>query len=250
MRLNRTPLGAAKALHPGLLGALVFCAIVTGCDNFCLVIQSNPGGTIDTNATCQPKTGNIGVTFSSSIVDSGSLPVRAPRIFLTLRGIDALGAPGPGADAATWQELAPQLADKPMQVELTAHAPKSCATGPLGSAAVPAGVYRQLRLRFIPNAGPGQPDTPILEQSGCGAKLFNCLIPPDTAPEPLAFENSADLVIPSNNIADGFIRVTPDNSVRVSIAFDPVSSRALLVGTALRLVPTFSVSTDPCPSGF
>lgn len=251
MRLKSTPAGAAKASRQGLFAMLLSCALA-GCNNYCLVVSSNPGGTSSVDPTCPAAhpTGNVALTLGSSIAASESAPPRVPHLFVTLRGIDGLGVPMPGDDAPVWQELAPQLADRPVQVDLAAPAASSCATGPLGSAAVPAGVYRQLRLRLVPNPPTDRlaENTLALEDSACGANVFSCLIPPDAAAQPLAWDDPADVVIPSDRLADGFIRVLPESSVHVSIALDPRSSLALPAGAALRLIPWFSASAQSgCP---
>lgn len=252
MRLHRTSPGAAKAFRAGLFAAVLLCSIFAGCTNYCVVFQSNPGGTINTNTTCQSKTGNVGITFNASGVASQSAPLRPPRIFVTLRGIDALEETAPGDEAPAWQELDPQLATKPVEIELTAPRANSCVTGPLGAAAVRAGIYRQLRLRLATNASPGRDAIAALplEESACGANVLSCLIVPDSAPQPLTWEEPAEIVIASNRIEGGSVRVSPDSSTRLSIAFDPVSSRALPAGSALRLIPFLSASTESCPSGF
>ena len=251
MRLHRTRTAAVKAFRVCLWAPLLFCASFAGCTSYCVVIQSNPGGTIDPNTTCQAKTttGNVAVTFSSSSVGAEAALVRAPRIFVTFRGIDGLRAPTPD-DAPTWQELAPHLAEKPVQVELTSEARSSCAVGPLGSAAVPAGVYRQLRLRLFSNAAPDRTATAALEQSVCGPSVFSCLIPPDAAPQPLVWDDPAEIVIASDRIEGGSFRVLPNGSVHIAIALDPILSRALPTGPALRLIPSFSVWVQPeCSTG-
>lgn len=261
---SRTRAGAAPS---GLFAALLFCATFAGCEHYCLVVQSNPGGTINTATSCpiSTATGNVTLTFGSSLAsasatDALSAPLRSPHIFVTLRGIDALpmqmsgidalpAAPSgemSGDDAAAWQPLAPQLASRPVQVDLNAHVGDSCAARPVSIADTPAGVYSQLRLRLVPNQ-PSDRSTlaaPPLDASACGANLLNCLVPPDAAAQPLAFDDPASIVIPSDRIAGGFIRVLPDSSVHLSIAFDPVSSRALPVGNALRFAPVFSVAAD------
>ena len=246
MRLNSPSLGAAKAFRSGLFALLLSCAL-SGCNDYCLVIVSNPGGISGTTPTCPASnsTGKMALSFGSSFVTSESAPLRTPHIFVTLRGIDALGASTAGDDAPAWQELAPRLAVRPVQIDLTAPSARSCATGPLGAAAVPAGVYRQLRLRLVPNPLPDRPvaTAPPLDESACGANVFSCLIPPDATEQPLAWDDPADIVIPTDRIADGFIRVLPGSSVHVSIALDPRSSLAP-AGAALRLIPSFSASAQ------
>jgi len=245
MRLNSPLAGAAKAFRPSLFVMLVCCACA-GCGDYCLIINSNPGGTVNTNLSCPmaKPTGNVALTLGSSFTPFESAPLRT-HLFVTLRGIDALAKPMAADDPPGWQELAPQLADQPVQVDLTAPLARSCESGPLGSAAVPAGVYHELRLRLVPNPSPVRAETsPPVDELACGTNVFNCLIPPHTMAQPLTWDDPAEVVIASDRIQDGFFRVLPDTSVHVSIALDPRSSLALGADHALRLIPSFSASVQ------
>ncbi len=246
MRLNFPPAGATKAFRPGLFAIVVSCAFA-GCGDYCLIINSNPGGTVNTNLSCPTAkpTGNVALTFGSSFATSESPPL-GTHLFITLRGIDALAAPMPGDDVPEWQELAPQLADRPAQVDLTAPAARSCESGQLGSAAVPAGVYRELRLRLIPNPSLIRAEATALplDESACGANVFDCLVPPNATAQPLTWDDPAEVVIASDRIEDGFIRVLPETGVHVSIALEPSSSLALASDHTLRLIPSFFASVQ------
>ena len=51
-----------------LLWAIVFsCVALVGCSNYCLNVQTNPGGTINTNTSCQTTTmtGNVALSISA-----------------------------------------------------------------------------------------------------------------------------------------------------------------------------------------
>ena len=256
MRRFRTHAGAAPT---ALFAAALLCAALVGCNNYCLNVQTNPGGTIDTSSNCpaSPPTGNVSLAFGTAIAsdaatNAGVFPLRAPRIFVTLRGVDALPTQMPGADAPTWQPLAPQLASRPAQVDLNARVGDFCATRPLAAATLPAGVYSQLRLRLVPNLDPNARANDAaapLDASACGANILSCLIPPDGAALPLAFDDPGEIVISSERIAGGFVRVLPGSKVDLVIALDPSSPIEVAKGNALRLSPLFSVSAQPsCPS--
>ncbi len=253
MRLFGIHVGAETT---ALFAAILLCVIFVGCGNYCLVVQTNPGGTINTNTSCQTSTtGNVALAFGAPLDSGGTpystiVPVRSPHIFVTLSGVDALPAPVPGEEGPAWQPLAPQLALRPVQVDLNARAGDSCATGPLGAAAVPAGVYRELRLRVVPDLDPSAPADQVaptsspLAESACGANLLNCLIPPDAAAQPLTWNDSDEVVISSDRIAGGFIRVLPDSDLQLTITFNPASSVALPAADGIRLIPSFSASTQ------
>lgn len=238
--------GRILASGPGLVAQLALCAGVVGCGNYCLEGVFNSGGSTSDTPSCTltKPTGNVAVAFNSSSATELN-QLRTPSIFVTLRGIDALPLSNVGEEAASWQELDPRLGDHPMQVDLAASASDPCATGPLGSDLVPAGVYTELRLRLVPDAAPGSSSS-LLDTSACGANVFSCLAPPNTAPLPLALEGPAEIVIPSQSISHGFVRILPDTSVHLSIVLDLRSTRAVPAdgpAGAVRLMPAFSVQT-------
>jgi hypothetical protein len=252
MRLHLGTKGAAKAFWLSLF-VLPLGYALAGCGgSYCIVGIFSPSGTTTMNPTCPVgnSTGNMAVAFGSSAGASESALLRMPHIFVTLSGIDGFGAPMPASDAPVWQALAPQLIDGPVQIDLTASANSACATGILGSAAVPAGVYRQLRLHLVPNPSAVQTSdtTPKLKESACGADVFSCFIPPTGSEQLLTWDNPGEVVIGSDHITDGFIRVLPDSRVHVSIALDLGSSLLRPDGAVLRLLPSFSVSAQSdCP---
>ena len=261
-----------------LLLAIVFsCVALVGCSNYCLNVQTNPGGTINTNTSCQTTTMTGNVALSIGALQDSDSPnslateaSRATQVFVTLRGVDALADPLPGDDAPAWRELAPQIASRPAQIDLNARVGDFCATSQLNVATVSAGVYRQLRLRVVPNSDSNAAANPpsdqpaiassLLDQSACGANLLNCLIPPDAAADSLALYSPvlaesgkrnletgpASIVIPSDRIAGGFFRILPNTTTHLVISFDPRSSALLRDANSLRLVPSFSVSDSPC----
>jgi len=274
MRLRWPLLVGVSAL---LLATVFSCAALVGCSNYCLNVQTNPGGTINTNTSCQTTTmtGNVALSIgalqeSDSTGPMTTAPARATQVFVTLRGVDAFADPLPGDDAPAWRELAPQLASRPAQIDLNAPVGDFCTTSQLGMATVPAGIYRQLRLRVVPNPDSSPAANPptdqlliassLPDQSACGANLLNCLIPPDAAARPLAFDDlhfaesagrSADtaqsaLVIPSDRIDGGFFRVLPNSTIHLAISFDPRSSALLRDANSLRLVPVFSAAAHSC----
>jgi hypothetical protein len=256
MRLPGTHTGAAKAFQAGLFAVTLFCGSLVGCDNSCFVIVVNPGGgTISgvgsgVGSACRaPRmTGNVRLRFNSSLAPgAASEPPSTQHIFVSLRGVDALGAPLAGEDSSEWQELAPELADRPVQVDLLARATDVCGTNSFRDATIPQGVYNQVRLRLVPN----QPETnqPVPEENACGRAGFNCVVSGDDRVRPLAWGETPEVRIPTERIDGGFFRVLPGGDMRLAVDFDAGSSMAVPAGDAVRLFPTFSVSQQvPCES--
>jgi hypothetical protein len=245
MRRNGTHSGAAKAFQPGLFAILVFCAIFPGCENACVTFMSNPGSTITVNGTTCPMkkaTGNVALHLGSSPAAGSSAP-NPQHIFVSLRGVEALATPVPGGDSSEWQELAPDLATKPVQVDLMAPPADQCGPGMAGNVPVPAGVYSQLRFTLVQNQlAEGDP---VPEENACDRGGFNCIIARDGSTHPLVRDDAPEMLIPSRSIAGGNFRVLPDEEVHLAIEFDTLSSLAFPAGNNVRLVPAFAVSLRP-----
>ena len=256
MRLHGAHTGAAKAFKLGLFAlllffaVLLFCGSLTGCDNSCVTITINPGGGIisGTDSTCRvPKmTGNVRLSLRSFVVpDATAESPSTQHIFVSLRGVEALAAPLAGEDSAEWQELAPELATRPVQVDLLARATDACGTNALGEATIPQGVYDQVRLRLVPNQ-PG-PSEPVPEENACGSVVFNCVVAGDGSARPIAWGETPELRIPAERIEGGFFRVLPGGDIRLAVEFDARSSMAVPARDSVRLFPAFSVSQQmPC----
>jgi|SRR5690348_2244441 len=247
MRLHGTHTGAAKAFQAGLLAVTLFCGLLVGCDNSCVTIAVNPGGGIisGTDSTCAgPKMrGNVRLSLNSPLApDAASEPPSTQHIFVSLRGVDALA----GEESPEWQEMAPELETRPVQIDLLARAADSCGTSSLGNAPIPQGVYKQVRLRLVPNE-PGA-NEPVPEDNACGSAGFNCVVSDDRV-RPIALGETQEVRIPAERIDGGFFRVLPGGDIHLAVEFDARSSMAVPAGDAVRLFPTFSVSQQvPCES--
>ena len=108
------------------------------------------------------------------------------------------------------------------------------------SSPVPAGTYRQLRLRFLPDSSQyaGKPSS----QNPCGEAGHNCVIMADGRVDKLAWpaEEIPDLLITGDAI-QGSIIVLPDAKMDLLLSFqltqmlysfgaEPVEPRAFLAG--------------------
>ncbi|HEV3481826.1 MAG TPA: DUF4382 domain-containing protein [Candidatus Acidoferrales bacterium] len=191
-------------------------------------------------------TGNVRLSLNSSLApDAASEPPSGQHIFVSLRGVEALAVPLAGEDSPEWQEMAPELATRPVQIDLLARAGDSCGTSSLGDATIPQGLYNQVRLRLVPN----QPkrNEPVPDENACGPTGFNCVVAEDDMVRPIVWGETLELRVPAERIEGGFFRVLPGADIHLAIEFDPRSSMAVPAGDAVRLFPTFSVSQQvPC----
>jgi len=66
-------------------------------------------------------------------------------------------------NSAGWQELAPQLASAPMQIDLFSKPDTRCVLAQLGSASLPVGNYQQIRLLLLSNTPAARSRRPSIE---------------------------------------------------------------------------------------
>ena len=242
--------GATTVFMAGIVSAALLLWLTTvGCNNTCVSFTSNPStgilsvGVSDAKPTCTLATakGIVRVQIGSSPMPSptpGSSS--AQHIFISVRGIEVHPSTVADDDSSEWQELAPQLARQPAQVDLMAR-PEPCATRPFGESDVPAGVYRQIRLRLVPN----QPATgePAPEVNACGSAGFNCIVRADGRIQQLLLDGAApQLRIASERTDGGSLLVLPDGQTDIAIEFNANLSLALPAGEAVRLVPVLTAA--------
>ena len=253
MRRMCTSRGATKASRRGFFTALVFCLSLIGCDNTCFIFVSNPsGGTIAVGTnTCSlnKANGTVRLRLTSSVMPAaGDWPTSVQHIFVTIRGIEANPSATAGEDSPDWQELAPNLATQPVQLDLLAHIGDSCAPSTFGDVAIPADVYRQVRLLLSPSHS--ETNEPVPQDNGCGRVGFNCIVTADGGIRLLVLNRQLPQVrIPPDHIADGFFRILPETTVNLTIEFNPRASVVFPAGEAVLLVPVFTVDAQaPCES--
>jgi Domain of unknown function (DUF4382) len=253
MRRMCTSQGATKASRRGFFTALVFCLSFAGCGDTCFIFVSNPsGGTIAVGSTtCPPNqaNGTVHLRLTSSVMPSaGDWSTSVQHIFVTLRGIEANPSATAAEDSPDWQELAPKLATQPMQFDLLAHIGDSCAPNTFGDVAVPADVYRQVRLLLSPSHS--EANEPVPQENGCGRVGFNCIVRADGGIRPLLLNRQLPQVnIPPDHLAGGFFRILPETTVNLTIEFNPSASLVFPAGEAVLLVPVFTVDSQaPCES--
>jgi hypothetical protein len=181
--------------------------------------------------------------ITGQVLAAGDEASRIQHVFLTLRGIEANSSGVAGDGSPDWQELAPKLAARPVQVDLLAAGGESCAAGGFESAAVRADAYRQIRLRLAPNETDST--EPLLEQNSCGSAGFNCIVTSDGDIRPLVLaRNALQIQVTPEHIAGGFFRIFSEASVNLEIEFDPKASQFIPTEGVVRMVPVFTVDSQ------
>lgn len=161
------------------------------------------------------------VILKAAICENCAPGARVEHVFVTIRSVQLRPAVRNSSDAdsgdADWLELAPQLANEPRQIDLLSAAllPQVLAE----NVAVPAEVYRELRLQFSPQF---RPDA---EQLGadisCRGELRNCIVRPDGRVEPLYWlENDPELTIPIRNEDNDSLMVLPGSQTDLRLGLE------------------------------
>jgi|SRR5580692_815901 hypothetical protein len=236
---------ANRASRTCLWAALFSCLSFFGCNNYCFVFVSNPGGSISTSTpSCQLNTATgtvrLRVNASPAASTEGS-PAHVQHIFVTLRGIETIASALADDDSPDWRELAPKLSTQPVQLDLLARDAAPCERSTFADVAVPADAYRQIRLRLASNQPATDQSAP--EENACGSVGMNCVVTSDGRIHPLVLDrSSAQFQIPSDHISGGFFRVLPETVVSPNIEFSPQSTLLFSAGEPVRFVPVFNVA--------
>jgi hypothetical protein len=206
--------------------ALLLAVWLTACNNTCFTLTSNPPtGTIGIKASDPSPSCTLAKANGAIRVRMGTQPAcsscagsgNVQHVFASIRGIEARASMTANDDPADWQQLAPQLAEQPLQVDLVRDTADWSAREPLGEiATVPAGIYRQLRVRFVPN----QPMTEdrLPERNACGRVGFNCVVTADGRVQPLQLDRrSPELRIMSGRMEGASLFIPPDSNTDLII---------------------------------
>ena len=218
------PVAPGLYLSPSfvLLIACLLCAF--GCHNTCVsgTLNSPSGSTFKVIASnppplCTLSTANVvvhmevGAAPRANVASAiGVAPTRIAHLFVTLAAVEARLSEVDGDDTA-WQPLA-ELQAHPLQFDLLAEG-----HAPLPDAALPAGVYREIRLRFSSELGGETAD----EKNHCGGGAPHCAVMADGRERPLAFPFSRfDPRIALGELPGGELYVPPDGTVSLAIELD------------------------------
>jgi hypothetical protein len=172
------------------------------------------------------------------------------HVYITVRSVQAHIDPNANDNSAGWQELAPQLANQPMQVDLFSETQTNCVLAQLGSASLPVGSYQQIRLLLVSNNPSAGAATPA--SNACAGNGYNCAVMSDgTIHElELSSQDNTGLKIPPGQIVGGPIQVLAGQSVDLNIDFNACASIVQEGNGKMRLKPTLTAGqVSPNNSG-
>lgn len=205
-----------------------------------LFATANCGGTLNTQFQSSPPRGTASVSVSdppSCKVPNGSFK----SVFITVRSIQAHISSSATDSTAGWVELAPQLANLPVQIDLLATPQGGCTLAQLGSnVSLPAGDYQQIRLLLLSNNP--SPTEPVPANNACGAAGFNCVVLSDDSVHVLnlSSQSNTGLKIPPGQIVGGPIRIAASQHTDINIDFNACASILRQGNGQFRLKPTLT----------
>lgn len=232
--------------------ALLFVVLFGGCNNSCFTFISNlPAGTTGTKTSdpspvCKPTTVNAAVRVqmdTEPVCSSCIGPAQVQHIFLSIRGIEVHQRTTADEDSPDWQELLPVETEKrPLQVDLVRGSTAWGAQELLGGLmAIPPGIYRQVRLRFVPS--PSAPEDRLPERNACGGVGFNCVITADGRVRPLLLDRvSPELRITPDSIEGTSLLIPSGTEAVLLIELKPVWALFSSADEGVRLLPVLTGS--------
>jgi hypothetical protein len=188
--------------------------VIAGCGNSCFVGFSNNGnggvivkaGNPPPVCSLAPVNGTMrAVVLKSPVCETCTAETRVHHIMVTVRSIQLR----PATDSNTLDsfEIAPHLANQPRQIDLIGDPSPEIL---VQSATVPAGSYREVRVRFFSEFTPGSETPPI--ENACGETRWNCVIKANGEVEPLHFTGDVqELLIPIQSVGSNSFVVLPDS---------------------------------------
>jgi len=198
--------------------APLFVALLNGCGNSCFLVVSNPGGTGNPPPlTCpptQPKAALEMAVQSAAPCDPCSTWNHVQSIHLELQGMELHPKADPAGESSGWQELIPEFAANPRQLDLVNEGPQNPTV--VGLTTISSGIYDVVRLRFT--SAQGSTGNQGSSQNPCGGPGTNCVIMTDGRVQPLLLAGGGpDLRISVDMPREGLPFIPPDSESRLII---------------------------------
>jgi len=197
------------------------------------------GGSTSLQFSSAPPRGTVSVSISDP--PSCKVPAGNYRnVWITIRSVQAHISATADDSSTGWQELAPNLANAPVQIDLLA-ASGGCTLAQLGSnVSLPAGDFQQIRLILLSNNPAAGSPAPAMNH--CGNQGWNCAVLADNSVHQLNLSSQANtgLKIPPGQIVGGPIRVAANQHVDINIDFNVCASIVVQGNGQFRLRPTLT----------
>jgi Domain of unknown function (DUF4382) len=222
LRLKPRPIAHFLSIFLMMMAAL----IIISCGGNISTMQGPNMGTvlvsISDPPSCMPPSGNFA------------------HVFITVRSVQAHTSATADDNSAGWQELAPQLASAPMQIDLFSKPDTTCVLAQLGSTSLPVGSLQQIRLLLVSNSPAAGAAVP--SPNSCAGNGFNCVVLDDGTIHELVLssQDNTGLKIPPGQVMGGPIQVAAGQSVDLNIDFNACASIVHEGNGTFRLKPTLT----------
>jgi hypothetical protein len=202
-----------------------------------IIVSCSGGGSSSMSMSSGMGTVNVSMSDPPSCMPPNG---QFTHVYVTVRSVQAHISASATDDSPGWQELAPQLASAPMQIDLFSKPQTTCILAQLGSASLPVGSYQQIRLLLVSNT-PAASDA-VPGTNACAGNGFNCVVLEDSTIHELQLSSQANtgLKIPPGQIVGGPLQVTAGQSVDLNIDFNACGSIVQEGNGKFRLKPTLT----------
>jgi Domain of unknown function (DUF4382) len=154
--------------------------------------------------------------MTSPVCDACTAAARADHVFVTLRGIQLRSSASGERDTAEWLEIAPELANQPLQIDLMGGSVHELI---VKNAVVPAGSYHEIRLQFLPDSKVS--DAKLPDDNACGDARSNCVVLADGNTKPLHWtKDTPELLMTIQNGQSDFVVVLPDGKFELQLSLE------------------------------
>jgi hypothetical protein len=165
------------------------------------------------------------------------------HVYVSIRSVQAHINSTADDNSSGWQELAPQLASHPVQLDLlNLPASGQCLFAILGStSSLPVGDYQQIRLLLVPNSAPGGP-VPASNACASLGQVFNCVADKSNNLFELQLSSQANtgLKVPPGQVVGGPIHVAAGQNVDINLDFNACASIVSQGNGGFRLKPALT----------
>jgi len=213
-------------LPKALRCVVVFSAIAfVGCSDTCYFGFFNNGtGNVNVKAgnpppACSLPQANAAmriVALNSPVCESCPAAAQIEHVVVAVQSIQLRSSAIDNADDRDWLEIAPRLATEPVQLDLAGNSAPEIL---IENAIVPAGSYREARLKFSPDFS-AVPER-LSDKNACGEKRWNCTIMADGSVESLQWPGDVpELVIAIHGAESDSLMVLPDAQIEVQLSLE------------------------------
>lgn len=193
-----------------------------------------------------PGTGNIFIGISDPPACAAPNGIYS-HIYVTIARVEASPNPSASADDASLVDLAPQLAERPIQVDLLGAADNNCQVATLGHGTVRAGVYKLIRVSLLDASG-GLPA--ITGGNRCGdaaVPTANCVVTSGGAVLPLSVPPGGWFDIGPGDMLGGQFEIAASATTHMNLSLDGCDSLVSVVSSdtpgSYAFVPTARAAT-------